>query len=414
MGTKSAIARTRKNALGVFLDNRRRPIHRWYPFIEGYSSELVRQALEDAVDTASVFDPFGGSGTTALTAAMLGISSAFGEANPYMAWVTDVKVNVAARLAGDSGLAELRTVALNPRGLIDGMRTPQHPLLAIDDRRDYFPDGVALNAIKLLGALEQRFDGDLLALGKLAVATSLIPASNMIRRTDLRRRRSDDAPPANFWHEVSANLHMIVDDVLEVGSTISGSALALTDDAKAEYRPHQLFTTIVTSPPYLNGTNYGRNTKLELFTLGFLQSEAEIEGVRAREITAGINNVAKRNANVRVFDGVERVAQQVEEVAYDERIPKMVRGYFTDMAAVFDRTWEHSAPGAEFWLDIGDSRYAGIAVPTHTLLAEVAGASRWKLVNQQVLRVRRSYDGSPLSQFLMKFVREDRGDTFSS
>jgi len=36
------------------------------------------------------------------------------------------------------------------------------------------------------------------------------------------------------------------------------------------------FDLILTSPPYLNGTNYFRNTKLELWITGFLENEAEL------------------------------------------------------------------------------------------------------------------------------------------
>src|SRR5687767_13169521 len=43
----AALREARQSAvrLGVFSDNRMRPVHRWYPFIEGYSAELVTRAL---------------------------------------------------------------------------------------------------------------------------------------------------------------------------------------------------------------------------------------------------------------------------------------------------------------------------------------------------------------------------------
>src|SRR5690625_4675691 len=79
--------------LGVFGDNRTRPFHRWYPFVEGYSADLVERALTEQATPGTVLDPFGGSGTTALAAAMLGRDSVFAEVNPYLAWVADVKIN---------------------------------------------------------------------------------------------------------------------------------------------------------------------------------------------------------------------------------------------------------------------------------------------------------------------------------
>lgn len=78
-----------------------RPFHRWYPFVEGYSADLVERALIEQTADGTVLDPFGGSGTTALAAAMLGRDSVFAEVNPYMAWVADVKVNQSRRVAAE-------------------------------------------------------------------------------------------------------------------------------------------------------------------------------------------------------------------------------------------------------------------------------------------------------------------------
>lgn len=54
-------------------------------------------------------------------------------------------------------------------------------------------------------------------------------------------------------------------------------------------------------------------------------------------------------------------------------------------------------------LDIGDSRFAGVTVPTDELLAEVATSVGWQLVKSDHLRKRRSYDGTPLKQVLLRF-----------
>ena len=88
---------------------------------------------------------------------------------------------------------------------------------------------------------------------------------------------------------------------------------------------------VVTSPPYLNGTNYCRNTKLELLLLGLIHSENGLMDIRSKSVTAGINNVSKRIREPDVIAEVEEVATQLDECAYDVRIPRMVRAYFSDM-----------------------------------------------------------------------------------
>ncbi|EQD44123.1 hypothetical protein B2A_09702, partial [mine drainage metagenome] len=50
----------------TFSANQHRPIHRWWPYVQGYSAEFVRDVLEsaDLRTNAAVLDPFAGSGTT--------------------------------------------------------------------------------------------------------------------------------------------------------------------------------------------------------------------------------------------------------------------------------------------------------------------------------------------------------------
>jgi hypothetical protein len=80
----------------------------------------------------------------------------------------------------------------------------------------------------------------------------------------------------------------------------------------------------------------------------------------------------------------------------------MVRMYFSDMRQVFACVRSRSRWGARWLLDIGDSRFCGVHVPTHELLCEVAGPEGWERVRMETIRARRSYDGSPLTQVLLE------------
>jgi hypothetical protein len=55
------------------------------------------------------------------------------------------------------------------------------------------------------------------------------------------------------------------------------------------------------------------------------------------------------------------------------------------------------------YFDIGDSRYSGVHVPTHSILRQIAENESWHFLDEEVLRTRRSYDGSELTQVLMHF-----------
>src|SRR6266581_7307063 len=57
----------------AFASNKTLPIHRWIPWIAGFSSDFVRAALNSYLnDKGTVLDPFAGVGTTLVEAALLG------------------------------------------------------------------------------------------------------------------------------------------------------------------------------------------------------------------------------------------------------------------------------------------------------------------------------------------------------
>jgi DNA modification methylase len=390
--------------LGVFKTNRERPIHRWYPFVEGYSAELVDMALREHPDAdAAVLDPFGGSGTTALAASQRGVMTYFCEVNPYLSFVADAKVNQVRLACGDPELAGLTRLAEALEGA--GIKEPvsrEHPLLVADARREFFPAGAADVAVATLEWIASRLQGAIAALASLAVATSLIPASNMVRRTDLRRRTKSDPPPVAIRSEIARRLRMIGDDVRTSGESVQSEARQVAQDVRALKGIPGRVSLVVTSPPYLNGTNYSRNTKLELLALRYLDSEGDLARLRDGSISAGINYVCGRRPDPIAIPSVEAVASEVEKVAYDQRIPALVRNYFSDMQIALRRVREVVDAGVPFYLDIGDSKFCGVHIPTDQLLAEIAFNVGWRVLETRPIRSRRSFDGTDLRQVLLR------------
>jgi DNA modification methylase len=386
----------------VFGANKARPFHRWYPFVEGYSADLVERALNEQATPGTVLDPFGGSGTTALAAAMLGRDSVFAEVNPYMAWVADVKINQSRQVAENATSADLRALATELSGTLPPANE-EHPLLVADRRRGYFPAGVAEQAISAHALIDKALTGGAREVARLALGSALVPSSNMVRRTDLRKRVPSDPAPRDLLATVAQHLRDFADDVDEHAATIRGSVKHIAGDVRDQWIEESEVSVVVTSPPYLNGTNYCRNTKLELLTLGFIESERDLSNLRVSMISAGINNVSKRRLEAEIIDCVEPVAQKLDEVAYDVRIPTLVRTYFSDMKGALSQVRKHAVMGARMYFDIGDSRYCGIHVPTHSILRQIAEDEGWHFLDEEVLRTRRSYDGSELTQVLMHF-----------
>jgi hypothetical protein len=388
-------------SLGVFKPNRDAPIHRWVHLTEGFSAKLVAQALDGVDRDAFVYDPFGGTGTTPLVAAELGFASAWSEVNPYLREAASVKVDAACATLD----RRHEIVAALQRALSSGphlLDEDEHPLTRANAARDFFDLDVARELLGWTRRFES-IDGLARRIGLLAVATCAISVSNMKRAVDLRRRTP--AELARFKPQahaaVRARAQLMIDDLLRT-PVADGSATCIGSDARSVPPDVDSIDLVVTSPPYLNGTNYCRNTKLELLLLGLIDNEDELKLIRSESVTAGINNVSKRIRAPQTIEAVEAVARRLDECTYDPRIPTMVRAYFSDMQIVFRATREAASDDARMVLDIGDSRFAGVYVDTPGLLSALAERVGWEVQDVEIIRARVAKDGSPLCQKLLR------------
>ena len=76
-----------------FNKNKKEPIHRWYPFVEGYSKEFIKSIIAEVNKKDLVcLEPFSGSGTTSLELQHNNIRCYSFEINPLMYIIAKVKL----------------------------------------------------------------------------------------------------------------------------------------------------------------------------------------------------------------------------------------------------------------------------------------------------------------------------------
>lgn len=389
-------------ALGVFGPNKSAPLHRWVNFTEGFSAQLVAQALTAAPRRAVVYDPFGGTGTTPLVAAQLGHIGRWAEVNPYLREAAEVKVAAAeSRPSFRRRIVRQLQEALLAGPLHDEAAA-DHPLRSANKHRDFFPPEAAEELVGWIARFDQLETKLARRVGRLGAASCAIAVSNMKRAVDLRRRT-----PAELRRERPRVGDAVRERIAEFAADLAtfpvapGTARCVSHDARTLPEDIEPVDLVVTSPPYLNGTNYCRNTKLELLLLGLIESERDLGALRTRAVTAGINNVSQRIAEPEILDCVEPIASRLDEVSYDPRIPKMVRAYFADMKKVLSITRNKMTSEGRLVLDIGDSRFAGVHVDTPELLVQLAESVGWTLESNTTLRARTAKDGTALCQKLL-------------
>ena len=239
----------------------------------------------------------------------------------------------------------------------------------------------------------------------------------MIRRGDLRYAKGKEIWKVNkhFPTEITHKLNLMLSDIQSIPLDQKIGDSEFLDYDIRDIKETNLVDAVITSPPYLNGTNYIRNTKLELKLLGFIDNEDELAEFHKKGIVAGINNVTKTDKNNYVpLPEIKEVFDTLVEVGYDQRIPKMIAAYFNDMQEVFIKLRQVLKNHGKLILDIGDSQFAGVHVKTHDILKAIAEKHGFNIYSEEIIRSRKSRSGFNLTQRILRFelIKKDNNDTY--
>ena len=388
---------------GTFSLNKNEPIHRWYSYIEGYSSCLIAEELKMLLslqpDIKTIYDPFCGTGTTSLVAATHGIKSFYSESNPFMQSVIETKINCVRNLDQDTVIPKL----IEYLTLINTIRVENHS--SWNGFEKFFGEKQLNELLTIKGLIFKEDNESVKNILALALSSIVVKVSKMIRRGDLRYATEKEYREENVLECFADKVNEIIFDIQHHKSIIKCGTVKVSDDARDNDYVNA-FDCVITSPPYLNGTNYIRNTKLELKLNDFITSESDLPRFHSKGIIAGINNVSKRTVIDTILPVVEPYLEQLQPVSYDDRIPKMVAGYFRDMDTVIQKLSKSVKPGGLFTMDIGDSQFAGVHIPTHQILSNICVQYGFYLYDEEILRKRRSKNGMILTQRLLRYRLE--------
>ena len=388
---------------GTFSLNKTKPFYSWYQYVEGYSEELVEMEINKIGNIGAVYDPFGGSGTTMIYASLNGIKSYFSEINPLMKWVSLTKINAARK-----SYSNIEEINIYKKEISDTIRKTNFAKVTLpDDGFNKFYDTDVRKAILgIKKIIKETIKEDYIKdLFLIPLISNVVKVSNMQKNGDLRyatekelRRKNKDI--VSLYLE---SLDIVLLDLTNNGAALKEDTYCLAEDAR-DIVEEDLVDCIITSPPYLNGTNYIRNTKLELNVLGILKQESSLPFFHKKGIIAGINNVsAKTKLTFKHFPYVDEVVNELEKVTYDKRIPIMVLGYFDNMYKVFNKMSIILKNGGILSLDIGDSQFSGVHIETHNLLEKIAQECGFVKYDEEIVRKRISNGGMVLSQRILRF-----------
>ncbi len=387
--------------------NRETPVHRWVPWIAGFSRQFVQDALARHLTepgTGVVLDPFAGVGTTLIEADLAGHTAVGFEINPYAAFAARAKLG-AHRLEP----AQLRAAIAEFEAFMEEAgrkgRTPQaQPPHGFRSRAPFYSPAVerkVLLAFDFMATLKAPVAG----LFRLAFAATMVGYSNYSYEPSLGRKASVGRPDVeddDVAGAIAAKLRQMADDA---GWYRSERANPERDDGRVlESSFFDAYTELdegsadllVTSPPYLNNYHYNRNTRPHLYWLGFCAAPRELK--RLEELNFGTYwQNARDEERIDLDPSIEdaEIGETIDAVRVRNPEKGIYGGngwanyaaqYFNDCARFAEGAAWCLQPGATALVVIGNSILQGVPIPTDRFLASIAAARGFRVAGIHVPR----------------------------
>ena len=409
----------------AFGKNKDLPLHRWVPWVAGFSADFVEDCIEwyipptKSKENVWVLDPFAGVGTTLVESYRRGLNVIGFEINPYAALASRLKLQ-ARRISTQKLASQIeafeRFMASNcPDGFpVSGQPQSRAPN-GFNGRTELFNPVVekrVLFALDFINALE---DGRLRDLFKLALGSVIVSVSNYSYEPSLTRRASVGKAPivdAPVTKVVVAKLRLMLADIdwmqkqvrrldhLPEGKVIQDSIFS----AKEVLGRTRFVDLVITSPPYLNNYHYPRNTRPQLHWLGFATQAGYGEGRETDsfgkfwQTVRGLPLIDLTFSLPELSEIIDRVRTlNVEKGAYGGT------GWANYIATYFNDTYRFCGilkqlldRGGVAVIVIGNSIIQGVEVKTDQLFGEIANLSGLKFEDNWLLRKKRT--GSSIIQ----------------
>jgi len=398
----------------AFTKNRTQPLHRWVPWIAGFSASFVGGVLEAASDRdpeeVAVLDSFAGVGTTLVEAMERGYNAVGFEINPYAALACQAKVESAGH-----DLKLLQRTVRNFRSLMDrrSRSAPKaQPPGEFSSRVPFFSPRVERKVLHVLDFIAEQPDAWVRDLLRVALGAVMVGFSNYSYEPSLGRRSSagkDDVLDADVAGIVAAKLDEMAKDIAQLQLQLASLGRRpdvqvfcesfLTSHARV---PSESIDFLITSPPYLNNYHYIRNTRPHLFWLGLVDKRSQLKDME--QLSFG-----KFWQTVRAGPRIELEVEQ-DELAelLDElrgRNPEKgvyggsgwanyAAGYFNDCLAFCRAARRVMRSGGTVVVVIGNNILQGVEIKTDEHFANIAQSCGFELVDMH--RVRKKRTGSSI------------------
>ncbi|MCK1717789.1 DNA methyltransferase [Bradyrhizobium sp. 141] len=374
------------------------PFQGWRHFKEAFPPELIARAVRESdIRVATCLDPFGGSGTSALACQFLGIRPTTIEVNPYLSDLIEAKLSTyhlpALRGAFNRLIARVDdmevTAALNEFKR-NAPATFVEPGL---DSKFIYKRAILKRLFQFRFAIDLVRDEQLRRLFRVLLASVAIPVSNVTVSGKGRRYRGGWRDRVIKVQDVdrlfSELVHGAEADLKRFGTRPVRDYSILRGDARALTTKSEPVDLAVFSPPYPNSADYTDVYNVELWTLGYLHSKDSNAELRARTLSSHVQLQRSYEAppkGSKLLSSVLAKLHHQRNELWHRDIPAMIGAYFADMRTVLHAIYDRLSVRGKVFMVVGESRYAGVKIPTAPILSALATELGFEVLSQEPFR----------------------------
>lgn len=378
-------------------------IHKWYDYLQDFSFTLLEECIKkyNLKKGHIVLDPFCGSGTTLVSSNFFGLDAIGIDTNPLMCVVSDVKttwnINIEKlkrifketakkfiKLATNIEKYKFKNNFLNdmPKKELNqwmSSRMQKEVALMKDLINEIKDKKIKKLFLVMLG--KSAFNASYVAL---CPGTTFYPYVKKEPFFDIFCKKLIQAYndlKLIYKFDSYGKTKIFSKSATEVSNIIEKNSIDF----------------IITSPPYPNDLEYTRQTRLELYLLGFVKNMNDIQKLKRTMIKGSTKLIYKEDnwsVHIKKFKTIQKVANKIGMALFDKNwgfdYPRMIREYFGSMYICLKEFYKIMKKGSYNLQVVGDQTYKNIVIPVGKIFVEMGKDIGYSDAHIELLRTRRS------------------------
>lgn len=379
-------------------------IHRWYPFVEGYSKEFISKIVDEykeiqKCENIVCLEPFAGSGTTPLELQGMGYLCYSFEVSPFMYDLACCKMETTYTIKSfDNYCEQIVEYFSKPDMYSEKKIETNFKTLVEHENIDKWllNREVRLGILDILEGINKFHSKKYQRLFKVALASILLEVSNVYRngkcvsykenwKDTIKYSRSD-------VHQIYLNRlnDVFREDILQMERIKSKKKLfsnrkyCYYGDCRkliSNKIPDNIINLVITSPPYLNSRDYTDTYMVELKALGYMGDLTAVRELREKTLRSHVQ-IKWGELETLEIDELKRSLKDIEKYKdrfWNSELLNMIRGYFLDINTLFKGLKSKMASNGMIFFNVANSAYYNVEIEVDMIVCKIAENNGFKV-----------------------------------